>query len=163
MKRVKIFEDSAPFSLVIKQSVQENTSSEQQPFNWGPRFHIGCMGLGRIQHLEPKQSVMIKPLSSYRPYGRWNRNQVALVPCMKPDKHSSQKQNLDNSRFQHNVCFQSKSYQNCFWPWNKKAKNMSVRNNTLQDRLSTIITLREYGNMRESGRGSLTRAPHSGL
>ena len=112
-------------------------------FSWGPQFHIGCMGLGRIQHLEPKQSVMIKSLSSYRPYGRWNRNQGALVPCMKPDEHSSQKQNLDNSRFQHNVCFQSKSYQNCFWPWNKKAKNMSVRNNTLQDRLSTIITLRE--------------------
>ena len=21
-------------------------------FSWGPRFHIGCMGLGRIQHLD---------------------------------------------------------------------------------------------------------------
>ena len=29
--------------------------------------------------------------------------------------------------------------------------------------LSTIITLREWGNMRESGHGSLMRGPHSGL
>ena len=46
MKRFRIYEDSAPFSLVIKQSVQEITSSEQQPFHWGPRFHNGCRGLG---------------------------------------------------------------------------------------------------------------------
>ena len=32
--------------MVIKQSVQENTSSEQQPFHWGPRFHIGCRASG---------------------------------------------------------------------------------------------------------------------
>ena len=48
MKRFRIFEDSAHFSLIIKQSVQENTSIEQQPFNRGPRLHIGCRGLGRI-------------------------------------------------------------------------------------------------------------------
>ena len=53
----KNIEDSAPFSLVIKQSVQENTSSEQQPFHWGPRFHIGCSVLGRIQPLEPRNKV----------------------------------------------------------------------------------------------------------
>ena len=57
MKRFRIFEDSAPFSLVIKQSVQENTSSEQQPFHRGPRFHIGCRGLGRFQPLEPRNKV----------------------------------------------------------------------------------------------------------
>ena len=48
MKKFRILEDSAPFFLEIKQSVQENNSSEQQPFHWGPRFHIGCRGLGRI-------------------------------------------------------------------------------------------------------------------
>ena len=32
-----------------------------------------------------------------------------------------------------------------------------------RDRLSTIITLRKQGNMRESCRGSLTIVPHSGL
>ena len=26
-------------------------------FNWGPRFNIGCMGLGKIHPLEPKQKV----------------------------------------------------------------------------------------------------------
>ena len=36
MKKIKKFEDSAPFSLVIKQSVQENTYSEQQPFPGDP-------------------------------------------------------------------------------------------------------------------------------
>ena len=57
MKRSRMFEDSAPFPLVIKQSVQEITSSEQQPFHWGPRFDIGCRGLGRIQPLEPRNKV----------------------------------------------------------------------------------------------------------
>ena len=41
MKRFRIFEDSAPFSLVIKQSVQENNSSEQQPFHWDPDSILG--------------------------------------------------------------------------------------------------------------------------
>ena len=50
MKTFCIFEDTAPFSLVIKQRVQENTSIEQQLFHWGPRFHIGSRGLGKIQH-----------------------------------------------------------------------------------------------------------------
>ena len=62
MKRFRIFEDSAPFSLVTKQSVQENTSSEQQPFPWGPRFQIVCRGLGRIQPLEPRNNVLGKDL-----------------------------------------------------------------------------------------------------
>ena len=62
MKRFRIFEDSAPFTLVIKQSVQENTSSEQQLFHWGHRFHIGCRGLGRIQPLEPRNKVRGKAL-----------------------------------------------------------------------------------------------------
>ena len=56
MQRFRIFEDSAPFSLVIKHGIHENTSSEQQPFHWDPRFHIGCRGLGRIQPLTKKQS-----------------------------------------------------------------------------------------------------------
>ena len=62
MKKFRIFEDSAPFSLVIKQSVQGHTSSEQQPFHWGPLFHIGCRGLGRIQPLEPRNKVLGKAL-----------------------------------------------------------------------------------------------------
>ena len=57
MKRFRIYEDSAPFSMVIKQSVQEITSSEQQPFPWGPRFYNGCRGLGRIQPLVKRNNV----------------------------------------------------------------------------------------------------------
>ena len=41
MKRFRIFEESAPFSLVIKQSVQENTSSDQQFFNGDPDSTLG--------------------------------------------------------------------------------------------------------------------------
>ena len=82
MKRFRIFEDSAPFSLVIKQSVQEITSSEQEPFYWGPRFHIGCKGLVLEDPAlrTKKQSVRGKPFKSRRHFGRWNRNQGAFVP-----------------------------------------------------------------------------------
>ena len=61
MKTFRIFEDSAPFSLVIKQSVQGNTCSEQQPFHWGARFHIGHMGLGG-NNLEPRTNCDDKAL-----------------------------------------------------------------------------------------------------
>ena len=57
MKSFRIFKDSAPLSLVIKQSVQENTSCEQQPFHWGPRFHKGVGAKGRIQPLESRNKV----------------------------------------------------------------------------------------------------------
>ena len=83
MKKVRIFEDSAPFSLVIKvikQSVQGNTSSEQQPFHWGPDSTL-VVGAGEDPALRTKnQSVRGKPLKSRRPYGRWNRNQGSSVP-----------------------------------------------------------------------------------
>ena len=62
MKTLRIFEDSVNFLLVIKQSVQENTSSEQQHFHWGPRFHIGCRGLGRIQPLDQETKCEGKAL-----------------------------------------------------------------------------------------------------
>ena len=61
MKRFRIFEHSAPFSLVIKQSVQENTSSEQQPFHWGPDSTL-AVGAGEDPALRTKkQSVRGKP------------------------------------------------------------------------------------------------------
>ena len=46
MKRFRIFEDSAPFSLEIKQSVQENTSSEQQFFTGDPDSTLGVGAWG---------------------------------------------------------------------------------------------------------------------
>ena len=45
----------------------------------------------------------------------------------------------------------------------KKAQKRPSETTPYRDRLSTIITLNEKGKMRESGRGSLTRVPHSGL
>ena len=45
----------------------------------------------------------------------------------------------------------------------KGPKKLPSETTPNRDRLSTIITLREWGNMRESARGSLTRVPHSGL
>ena len=79
MKRFRIFEDSEPFLLVLKQSVQENTYSEQQPFHWESRFLIGCRGLGRIQPLNQETKCEGKALEVTTAYGRWNRNQGALV------------------------------------------------------------------------------------
>ena len=46
MKRFRIFEDSAPFSLVIKQSVQENTSSNRSLFNGDPDSILGVGAWG---------------------------------------------------------------------------------------------------------------------
>ena len=46
MKRFRIFEDSAHFSLVIKQSVQENTSSEEQTFHFVPDTTLGVGAWG---------------------------------------------------------------------------------------------------------------------
>ena len=45
----------------------------------------------------------------------------------------------------------------------KRPKTRPSETTLYMDLLSTIITLREMGNMRESGHGSLTRVPHSGL
>ena len=47
MKRFRILEDSVTFSLVIEQSVQGNTSSEKQPFLWGPDSTLGVGACGR--------------------------------------------------------------------------------------------------------------------
>ena len=41
----------------------------------------------------------------------------------------------------------------------KRPKTLPSETTPYRDHLSTIITLREWGNMRESGRGSLTRVP----
>ena len=90
-----------------------------------------------------KQSVRIKPLKSQRPYERWNRNQDALVPWMKHDEHSTEKQNLAKTCFQQNVCFLGKSYQKWWWQWNEKSKNMPVQKTLYRDRLTTILVLRE--------------------
>ena len=63
MKRVRIFEDSAPFSLVIKQSVQENTSSEQQHLHWDPDSTLGVGAwASRIQPLEQERKCEGKAL-----------------------------------------------------------------------------------------------------
>ena len=43
-----------------------------------------------------KESVRIKPLKSYWPYGRWNRNQGDLVPWVKPEEHSTETHILAN-------------------------------------------------------------------
>ena len=45
----------------------------------------------------------------------------------------------------------------------KRSKTRLSEITPYRDHPSTIITLREWGNMRESGLGSLTRVPHSGL
>ena len=41
MKRFRIFEDSAPFSLVIKQSVQETPAANSSLFTWDPDSTLG--------------------------------------------------------------------------------------------------------------------------
>ena len=45
----------------------------------------------------------------------------------------------------------------------KRPKTRPSEITPYRDRLSIIITLHEMGNLRESGRGRLTKVPHSGL
>ena len=61
-EKVQDFRGFSAILIGIKQSVQEHTPSEQQHFHWGPRFHIGCRGLGRIQPLERRNKCEGKPL-----------------------------------------------------------------------------------------------------
>ena len=52
-----------------------------------------------------KQSAKIKPLKSHRHYRTWVKNQGALLPWVKHDKHSTEKKNLaqvtSNAMFLH--------------------------------------------------------------
>ena len=45
----------------------------------------------------------------------------------------------------------------------KRPKTRPSETTEYRDRISTIITLREKGNMKESGRGILRRVPYTGL
>ena len=56
MKRFRIFEESAHFSLVRKQSIQENTTSEQQPFHRDPysTLVVGAWGGSSPKNQETK-------------------------------------------------------------------------------------------------------------
>ena len=56
-EKVQDFRGLSALLIGNKASVQENTSSEQQPFHWVPRIHIGYRGLGMIQALEPRNKV----------------------------------------------------------------------------------------------------------
>ena len=49
-EKVQDFRGLSVLPLVIMQSVQENTSIEQQPFHCGPRFHIRVGAWGRSSH-----------------------------------------------------------------------------------------------------------------
>ena len=63
-----------------KQSVRIKPLKAHQPFPGDPDSTWVC-GPGKEPALiTKKQSGRIKPLKSHRPYGRWNRNQCALVP-----------------------------------------------------------------------------------
>ena len=53
-EKVQDFRGLSALLIGNKAELPENTSSEQQPFDWGPRFHSGCRVLGRIQPLEPR-------------------------------------------------------------------------------------------------------------
>ena len=46
MKKFRIFEDSAPFSMVIMQSVQENTTSDSSLFTGDPESTLGVGASG---------------------------------------------------------------------------------------------------------------------
>ena len=90
-----------------------------------------------------KQCVRFKPLSSHRPYGRWNRNPVALVPWVKHDENSTEKQNLAKTRFQRNVCSLRNPVKTAGGNGTKRPKTRPSETTPYRDRLSTIITLRE--------------------
>ena len=122
IKRFRIFEEPVPFSLVIKQSVQENTFRNISLFTGEPNSTL-VVGHGKVPALRTKkQGVRRMPLKSHQPYGRWNRNQGALVPWVKHDEHSTEKDNLAKTRFQRNVCSLCKYYQTAGGNGTKKSK-----------------------------------------
>ena len=90
-----------------------------------------------------KQCVRGKPLNSLRPYWRWNRNQGALVPWVKNDEHSTEKDNSVKTRFQRNAWSLGKSCQNCWAQWNEMPKSFLSETTLCSGRLSTIIILRD--------------------
>ena len=79
MKRFRIFEDSAPFSLVIKQSVQKNTSSEQQAFHWVPDSTLGVGAWGGSSPSNQETKCEGKALEVTTALWKVGRNQGALV------------------------------------------------------------------------------------
>ena len=80
MKKFKNFEDSAPFLLVLKKNVQDNTSRKHPRFLGTQIPHWVNVPWKHPALRNKKQNVKIKPLKSRLPYGRWNRNQGASVP-----------------------------------------------------------------------------------
>ena len=80
MKKFKNFEDTAPFLLVIKKSVQDNTFSYHTSFLWKQMPHWVNVPWKHPALRTKKQSVKIKPLKSHRPYRTCNKNQGALLP-----------------------------------------------------------------------------------
>ena len=122
MKRFRIFEDSAPFSLVISRASRETHAANSSLFTGDPDCAFGIGAWGNPALRTKRQSVRGKPLKSRRPYGRWNRNQGALVLCEKHDEHRTEKDNSAKIGFQRNVCSLGKSCQNCWRQWNEKAQ-----------------------------------------
>ena len=61
-EKVQDFRGLSALLIGNKAEHRENTSSEQQPFPWGPRFHFGRRGLGMIQPLEAKTKCEGKAL-----------------------------------------------------------------------------------------------------
>ena len=156
------FEDSAPFLLVIKQSIQANTSSYHPRFLGTQIPHWVNVPWKHPALRNKKQNVKIKPLKSHRPYRTWNKNQGALLPWVKQDQHSTEKQNLPKQAS--NAMFASwvNPIKIAGGNGTKMPKTFLSETALCSGRVSTIIILREWGIMRESVHGSLTRVPHSG-
>ena len=80
MRKFKNFEDSAPFLLVLKKSVHDNTSSKHPSFLGNQIPHWVNVPCKYPALRTKKQSAKLKPLKSHRPYRTWVKNQGALLP-----------------------------------------------------------------------------------
>ena len=135
-----------PSALLIGSKAERPGKHLQQTaaFSLGTPIPHWVYGCGKYPALRTKkQSRRRKPLKSRWPYGKWNRNQGPLVPWVKHDEHSTEKQNSANSRFQRNVCFLGKPGQTDGGNGMKRAKTRPSETTLYKDRLSTIINLRE--------------------
>ena len=142
-KRFRNFEDSAPFLLVIHQSFQENTSNLHQVFI-GHTISQWMYGPGRHRTLRANnQRGRIKPLKCHQTYGRWNRDQGALVRWVKPDEQSTEKHNLEKPTSNEMFASWVNPIKTGGGNGTKKPNTCPSGTTPYRDRLSTIIMLRE--------------------
>ena len=104
MKRFRIFEDLAPFLLVIKQSIQEKTSSEQQPFHWDPDSTLGVGAWGGSSPENQETKCEGKALEVMTALWKVEQESRCFGTVSETRRTQHRERQFTKTRFQRNVC-----------------------------------------------------------